>query len=114
MKDFMFLIRGPGDIKLTPEQSQVQMQKWHNWVAELTAKGHFTGGAPLGKEGKIMKGTKPVVTDGPFTESKELLGGYLMMKAESMQEATELASGFPDFDKACSLEIREIMPIPGR
>ena len=112
MKDFMFFFRGPGDLTLSPEQSQVQMQKWLNWIQELTANGHYKGGAPLSKDGKILKGEKPVVTDGPFTEGKELLGGYLVIKASSLKEATELAFGFPDFDKKCSLEVREIVEIP--
>jgi hypothetical protein len=112
MKDFMFFFRGPKDLKLTPEQSQVQMQKWLDWITELTAKGHFTGGAPITKEGKIVKGTKPVVTDGPFAEGKELMGGYLMIKAESLEGATELAFGYPDFDLQCSVEVREIVEIP--
>ena len=112
MKDFMFLFRGPEDIKLTPEQSQLQMQQWMNWIHELTGKGHFVGGAPMVKEGKILKGTNPVVTDGPFAEGKELLGGFLLIRAGSMKEATELAYGYPDFDKACSVEVRELVPIP--
>ena len=112
MKDFMFFFRGPGDIKLTPEQSQVQMQKWMDWIGSLTARGHYVSGAPMSKEGKRVKGEKPVITDGPFTEGKELLGGYLMIKAGSLEEATELAFGFPDYDKDCSVEIRELVAIP--
>lgn len=112
MESFMFLFRGPGELKLTPEQSQTQMQHWLNWIGELTAKGHFAGGGPLKKQGAILKGTKPVVTDGPFTEGKELLGGYLIIQAESLATATELAFGYPDFDKDCSVEVREIVKIP--
>jgi len=63
MKDFMFLFRGPEDLQLTPEQSQVQMQKWLSWIAELTAKGRYTGGAPMMKEGRIVKGTKPIAAE---------------------------------------------------
>jgi len=112
MKDFMFLFRGPEDLQLTPEQSQVQMQKWLSWIAELTAKGRYTGGAPMMKEGKIVKGTKPMVTDGPFAEGKELMGGYLIIKAESLEEATGLAFGYPDYNLQCSVEIRELVEIP--
>jgi hypothetical protein len=110
MKDFMFIIRGQeaAQAKRTPEQTQGNMQKWMNWIGELSAKGQFVGGAPLSKEGKIVKGLKQVVTDGPFTEGKELLGGYLIIKANSMEEATKLTSGFPDFDIAF-LEVREVI-----
>lgn len=64
------------------------------------------------KEGKTVQGKKPLVTDGPFAEGKELLGGYFIIKAESLEEATELAFGYPDFDMQGSVEIREIMKIP--
>jgi hypothetical protein len=63
-------------------------------------------------KGKIVKGEKTVVTDGPFTEGKEFLGGYCIIKAGSLEEATELAFGFPDFDKGGSVEVREVMSIP--
>lgn len=114
MKDFMFIFRGPTpeDLKLTPEQSQTAMQKWFDWIGELSAKGRYVAGDPLMREGKAIQGKKPVVTDGPFAEGKELLGGYFIIKAESLEEATELAFGFPDFDTQGSVEIREIMKIP--
>jgi hypothetical protein len=112
MKDFMFFFRGPSDLKLTPEQSQVQMQKWMDWIHGLTADGHFTTGGPFSQTGKMVKGLKPVVTDGPFTEGKEVMGGYILVKAESFEQAAELSLGFPDYDKGCSLEIRELLPPP--
>jgi hypothetical protein len=116
MKDFMFLFRGPdpGDMHLTAEQYQAMTQKWMDWVAEMTAKGIYVGGSPLIKNGKILQGNKPVVTDGPFAEGKELLGGYCIVKAGSLEEATVLAFGFPDFDKGGSVEVREFMDIPTR
>ncbi len=114
MKDFMFIFRGPTpeDLNLTPEQSQAAMQKWFDWIGELSAKGRYGGGEALMKEGKTIQGKKPVVTDGPFTEGKELLGGYFIIKAESLEEATELALGFPDFNTQGSVEVREVMKMP--
>jgi hypothetical protein len=114
MKDFMFIFRGPTpeDLNLTPEESQASMQKWFEWIGELSAKGRYVGGDPLLKEGKLIQGKKPVVTDGPFAEGKELLGGYFIIKAESLEEATELAFGFPDFELHGSVEVREVMKIP--
>lgn len=114
MKDFMFIFRGPTpeDLNFTPEESQASMQKWYEWIGELSAKGRYVGGDPLLKEGKLIQGKKPVATDGPFAEGKELLGGYFIIKAESLEEATELAFGFPDFNIEGSVEIREIMKIP--
>ncbi|HEY6901922.1 MAG TPA: YciI family protein [Puia sp.] len=114
MKDFMFVFRSPSyeDLKLTPEQSQAAMQKWYNWIGQLSAKGQYVGGAPLLNEGKMVKGKSPVITDGPFAEGKELVGGYLIIKAGSLKEATELAFGDPDFDIEGSVEVREIVQMP--
>ena len=114
MKDFMFIFRGPSpnDLNWTPEHFQENMQKWFNWIGELSAKGHYVSGNPLLPEGKMVKGKKPVATDGPFAEGKELLGGYIVIKAESLAHATELAFGFPDFDNNGSVEVREVHVIP--
>lgn len=112
MKDFMFLFRGPADLKLSPEESQIQLKKWFDWIGKLTADQRFAGGGPMGLEAKTIKGPKILVTDGPFAEGKELVGGYLLIRAESLEEAKEMSFGYPDFDKNCSVEIREIVQIP--
>jgi hypothetical protein len=114
MKDFMFIFRGPTpeDLQLSPEETQASMQKWFDWIGQLSAQGRYVGGDPLIKEGRSVAGKKPVVTDGPFAEGKELVGGYFIIKAETLEEATELAFGFPDFESQGSVEIREIMKIP--
>jgi len=114
MKDFMFIFRGPNpeDMKMTPEESQATMQKWFAWIGDLSAKGLYAGGEALFPHGKIVQGKKAVVTDGPFAEGKELVGGYFIVKAKSLEEATELAFGFPDFELQGSVEVREVMKIP--
>jgi hypothetical protein len=114
MKDFMFVFRGPSpeDLKLSPEESQASMQKWFDWIQQLSTQGRYKGGDPLFPGGKTVQGKKPVVTDGPFAEGKELVGGYIILSAESIEEAAKLAFGFPDFEVQGSVEIREIMKIP--
>jgi hypothetical protein len=114
MKDFLFVFRGPTpeDLKLSPEDMQASMQKWMTWIQQLNEKGRYGGGDPLLPAGKTVQGKRPVVTDGPFAEGKELVGGYIIIKAETLEEATELAFGFPDFEQQGSVEVREIMKIP--
>jgi hypothetical protein len=114
MKDFMFVFRGPSieELNFTPEQSQASMQKWFGWISDLQSKARYVSGAPLISGGKSVQGKKPVVVDGPFAEGKELVGGYLIIKAESLEEATELAFGFPDFENQGSVEVREVLQIP--
>jgi len=110
MKDFMFIFRGASEqYDFSAEQMQQHMQKWFAWVDDLKAKNIYTSGEPLLPEGKTVKGAKALVTDGPFAESKELVGGFFLIKAASLDEATEIAKGCPDLPLNGSVEIREVM-----
>ncbi len=110
MKDFMFIFRNSGDaMNNSPEQMQTQMQKWMTWIDQLKAKNIYSAGEPLTPAGKVVKGAKALVTDGPFAESKEVVGGYFLIKAESLEEAAELAKDSPDLPGNGSVEVREIM-----
>ena len=113
MKDFMLVFRGPSyeELNFTPEQTQAAMQKWMDWMSKLSAQGRYVGGNPLAAAGKTIKGKKPVITDGPFAEGKEAVGGYIIIKADSLSEATEMGFGFPDFELNGSVEVREIIPM---
>jgi hypothetical protein len=109
MKEFMFLFRGPIP---TPEQEQAAVQKMGAWVGQLIAQGKFVSGNPLAFGGKTIQGKKPMVTDGPFAEGKEFLGGCLTVRAESLEEASELALTYPCYDLGglqASVEIREVV-----
>jgi len=83
------------------------MQKWGAWMQELTEKGHFISGEPLESDAKVIRADK-VVTDGPYSEAKELVGGYLLIKADSFDEAAELAKGCPIFENDGAVEIRPV------
>jgi hypothetical protein len=110
MADYLYLFRGGLDMgQASPAQLQANMAKWQSWIETLAKAGKFTGGQPLGREGKVLRGTKKQVTDGPFAEAKDLVGGYLIVKAGSLDEATELARGCPIFEHAeGSVEVRAI------
>ncbi len=69
----------------------------------------MVGGEALVPAGKIMSKGGQVVTDGPYTEGKEIVGGYIVVTAASVDEAVELAHGCPIFDNAGSLEVRPIV-----
>src|SRR5258706_5089882 len=98
MKDYLFLFRGGDMSSLSPEESQKHMQKWGDWMKGLAKNGTFKGGEPLGNEAKVVKGTKKIVTDGPFAESKEIVAGYLIISAKDLNDATEIAKGCPIFE----------------
>jgi len=113
MADYLFLFRG-GDAamaKMSPEQMQQNMAKWMAWIEQLGKEGKFKAGEPLDREGKVLRGKKQAVTDGPYAESKDLVGGYLIVSAASLAKATEIARGCPIFEGDGSVEVRAIRPL---
>ena len=110
MKDFMFIFRNKTDRPHpTPEEMQTIMQPWMGWIDKLKKQNVYTAGEPLTPPGKVVKGSEATVTDGPFAESKEVVGGYFIVKANSFEEAAELAKDCPDLPNGGSVEVREIM-----
>ena len=110
MSKYLFLFRGGMDMQAaSPEQIQANMMKWKTWMDELTAKGKMLAGEPLDRPGKTLSGKARKITDGPFAEGKELVGGYLLVNAGGMDEAVELSKSCPIFDHEGSVEIRPIM-----
>lgn len=93
MSDFVFLYRGGERMPApSPEQAQQQMQRWMGWLKELTEKGHIKDpGHPLERSGKLVKGRPKTVTDGPFAEAKEHVGGFCVVKAPSRDAALKWA-----------------------
>jgi hypothetical protein len=85
------------------------MQKWMAWMKNLADAGHLVDrGQPLERSGRIIGGGK-TVTDGPFVETKDLVGGYTLVKATSVGEAAELAKGCPILDRGGQVEVRPVM-----
>ena len=109
MKDYLLLFRGGDYGTQSPEESQAHMQRWAAWMTELSREGKFVGAQPLTKTGKQVKGSKKVVSDGPFIEGKETVGGYLICKADSFDGAVEISKDCPilEFDSGI-VEVREI------
>jgi hypothetical protein len=111
MEKYMLLFRG-GDVShLSPQQQEAQMGKWLQWVEKLTKQNRYVSGEPLLPEGKTVAGAKKTVTDGPFAESKELIGGFFIINAKDLDEAVTIAKDSPDFDLGGSVEVREVMKV---
>jgi hypothetical protein len=109
MANFLYIFRGGMDPNASPQQMQEQMQKWGAWIQALTRNGSFKAGDPLDRGGRVLKGKKKVVTDGPFAEAKDLVGGYLLVSAKDLDEATDLARGCPIFESdAGTVEVRQV------
>ena len=111
MKDYLLIFRG-GDTErkqLSPEEGQAHMQRWQEWIAGIAQTDQFGGGHPLADTGKVLQGSAKKLTDGPFMEGKEIVGGYVLVKARDMEEAIRLASGCPNLEaESGTVEIREI------
>jgi len=108
MEKFMYLFRGGYANEQAAKVPQEHMLKWQNWMETLSKKGIMIGGEPLVPTGKQVNGTKKVVTDGPFIEAKELVGGYLIVNAKDINEAVEFSKDCPIFEADGKLEVRPI------
>jgi len=108
MANFLYVFRGDGMARLSPQEMQKQMDRWRTWIEQLTKSGNFKAGEPLERTGKVVRGSKKLVTDGPYAESKDLVGGYLLVSAANLDEAVELSRGCPVFETDGSVEVRPI------
>lgn len=107
MADFLYLFRNV-PVKQSPEQMQKTMPKWQAWMGELAKTGNLKGGEPLKAEGRQLVGKSKKLVDGPFTEAKDVIGGYLIVTANDLNHATEIARGCPIFDEEGQVEIRPL------
>ncbi|MCG2461605.1 YciI family protein [Flavobacteriaceae bacterium F89] len=111
MSNFLFLFRGgdAGRIEQSPEEMQRHMQKWGAWMGGLKEKGQLVDGLPLAKTGNVVHKSGEVITDGPFAEGSEVVGGYLIVTADNQKGAIEVSKGCPIFEHGGNVEVREIM-----
>ena len=94
MSEFTYLFRGR-ETTASPEQMQKTMEKWVAWFKELGAKGHIKDpGHPLEHTGKVVKGKQKMVNDGPYAEAKDVVGGYTVIEATDILQAS-LQRGIP-------------------
>lgn len=110
MSKFMYVFRGGAFVQseLSPEELQKHLGKWGAWIGELAKNGHHVGGDSVQNGGKVVRGANKVVTDGPYAELKDLVTGNLVIEANSLDHATELAQGCPIYLFEGSVEIRPI------
>lgn len=94
----------------SPEQIQVWMKQTMDWIGGIAAQNKFVGGNGLPFEGAKVVHYNNVVTDGPFGEIKETIGGYIIVKADSIDEAVEFAKGSPVLQgDGNTVEVRKIV-----
>lgn len=109
MSQFLFLYRG-GSQPESPDEGQKVMQKWVSWMEGLAKDGHMVDrGQPLEPGGKVVRGSEKTITDGPYAETKDLVGGFTVIDANDLSKAAELAKGCPIFERGGLVEVRPIM-----
>lgn len=107
---YMLLFSGPDwDTGRTREETQRIMDKVTAWFEGLAKRGLVRGGAPLARAGKLVSGKSRTVADGPFAESKEVVGGYLILAVNSLDDATAIARECPTLDYGISIEVRPML-----
>ena len=92
-----------------PEKMQKSMGKWMAWIDKLAKSGQYVSGEPLLPGGKTISGSNKTVTDGPFIEGKEIIGGYFIINAADYDEAVALCADYPDYDRGGKIQIRQVM-----
>jgi hypothetical protein len=106
----MLIFRGTNWYKgLSPEEMQKIADDWMTWFKRLTAQGKAIAGNPLEPKGKIVSGKNGrVLSDGPFAESKESIGGYFLLKVDTFEEAVSIAQECPGLPYGIRVEVRPV------
>jgi len=96
----------------SPEEKQKITQRWITWLEGLKKSGHLKDfGLPLEFEGRTVEGPKKVVTDGPYAEAKDIVGGFSIVTAKNLDEALELSKGCPGLELGSLVEVRPVRPM---
>lgn len=112
MSDFTYLYRGRAGTTGSPEQRQQHLAKWAAWFRELGANGHLKDlGHPLDRAGMVVTGSQKIVTDGPFVEAKDIVGGFSLIEARDLAQAVELSKGCPILEVGGSVEVRPVQQL---
>jgi hypothetical protein len=110
MKEYLLIFRNDFEAlpAYSPEEMQANTKKWMNWIGGIAAQNKLSDrGNRLASTGKVVKQNN-VITDGPYSEIKESVGGYSIIKVDSYEEAVEIAKGCPVLRMGGNVEIREI------
>jgi len=113
MEQFALIMRHQdGKAVASPEQIQEWMKQTMDWIGGIAAQGKFVSGTGLPfEDARVIttRNAKPVITNGPYGDIKETIGGLIIVKAESMDEAVEFAKGCPVLQgEGNSLEVRRV------
>jgi hypothetical protein len=106
LHDYLVLSRGQWDADKSSQEIQSAIEAFYAWYDKLVADGRVKRGHRLAREGKVV--TRQRIADGPFAEAKELIGGYWIVEASSLDEAAELMSHNPTLACGLAFEVRPL------
>jgi hypothetical protein len=109
MNDFLYLFRS-APLSYSPQEMQQQMQLWMKWMKDLTDNGHLISrGERLDQRaGKVVE-KDGTTTDGPYTEAKDIVGGYMIVSAADLDQAVKLCADCPVLASGGRVEVRRII-----
>ena len=110
MDEFILIFRHEDGTKVaSPEQIQVWMKQTMDWIGSIAAQNKFSMGIGLPFDDARVVKHNSVVTNGPFGDIKETIGGFIIVKANSVDEAVEFAKGCPVLQgDGNSVEVRKV------
>ena len=111
MQEFLLIFRreAVNNAPLSPEQIQAMMKPWQDWMGGIAAQNKLVNpGNRLAPEGRVIKPNN-IVTNGPYVETKEAVGGYIIIKAGSIDEAAEISKGCPILQMGGNVEVRALV-----
>ncbi len=110
MEEFLLIMRHEDGSKIaSPEQMQIWMKQTMDWIGSIAAQNKFSSGTGLPFEDARVVRPNNIVINGPFGDIKETIGGFITVKADSVEEAVEFAKGCPVLQgEGNSVEVRKV------
>jgi len=107
----MLLIRGDDTVERSPAEMQAIVQEYMAWAGKMRSEGRLLGGDELSGTAKLIRGSNGqlTVTDGPFTETKETIGGYFLIEANDEGHAVQIARECPGLKRDGAVEVRQVV-----
>src|SRR5690349_9398587 len=115
MKEFLFIIRTEGDVwtLLSPDKLQQHIEHGTAYINRLVEKGIIKSAQPLDKGSRVISMENGLIKDAPYNETKEVIAGYFLINAESIEKAVAIAKENPIFhDIRSTIEVHPVKPIP--
>lgn len=110
MAGYVLLLKSGEYTGYSPEEMQKILERYIGWMNQLRSEGRYRAGEELNRTGRVLRSQGKRVVDGPFTETKEAVGGFFLIEAKDYDEAVSISRGCPHLEYGGEIEIREVIP----